>query len=109
MTGAEVAEILDTTEPRIVLGGGGGGGSGTGATGGGRYGRVDGGPSTMAPGDEGVVANRLYEVLSAKRALKATPAVKPPTRNCPASGRSKSSSPRARAPTPLRWLRTATG
>ena len=32
----------------------------------------------MGAGDEKIVANRLFEILSAKRAPKATPAAKPP-------------------------------
>jgi L-seryl-tRNA(Ser) seleniumtransferase len=76
ITGAEVSDILDTTEPRIVLGGGGG-----------RPGQTqEAGTDTsismsvfmMGAGDEKIVANRVYEILSAKRAPKATPAVKPP-------------------------------
>ena len=77
ITGAEVTEILDTTEPRIVLGGGGGGRPGQ---------PQEAGTDTsismsafmMGAGDEKIVANRLFEILSAKRAPKATPAVKPP-------------------------------
>jgi D-glucosaminate-6-phosphate ammonia-lyase len=76
ITGTEVTEILNTTEPRIVLGGGGGG----------RGQPQEAGTDTsismsafmMAAGDEKIVANRLFEILSAKRAPKATPAVKPP-------------------------------
>jgi L-seryl-tRNA(Ser) seleniumtransferase len=76
ITGAEVTDILDTTEPRIVLGGGGG-----------RPGQQqEAGTDTsismsvfmMGAGDEKIVANRLYEILSAKRAPKALTAVKPP-------------------------------
>ena len=80
ITGAEVTEILDTTEPRIVLGGGGGGRPGQ---------PQEAGTDTsismsafmMGAGDEKIVANRLFEILSAKRAPKATPAVKPPAGN----------------------------
>jgi L-seryl-tRNA(Ser) seleniumtransferase len=35
-------------------------------------------PSTMAPGDERVVANRLYEVLTAKHTLKPVETPAPP-------------------------------
>ena len=71
LTGQDLTRILDTSEPRILLGGGGGGGGNQqgqqplpGDTG------VSMVASTMAPGDERVVANRLYEVLSAKHTLK---------------------------------------
>jgi len=69
ITGAEVTEILDTTEPRIVLGGGGGRGESENAAG-------DTGISItafmMSPGDEKIVAERVHQVLSAKRQPKAT-------------------------------------
>jgi D-glucosaminate-6-phosphate ammonia-lyase len=70
ITGAEVTEILDTTEPRIVLGGGGGGRSTDGQEAAG-----DTGFSItafmMSPGDEKIVADRVFQVLSAKRQPKA--------------------------------------
>src|SRR5262245_12689217 len=78
LTGQDVSQILDTTEPRILLGGGGGGGGQqnqqqqAGDTG------VSMVPSTMAPGDERVVANRLFEILSAKHTLKPVAAPAPP-------------------------------
>jgi L-seryl-tRNA(Ser) seleniumtransferase len=79
ITGAEVTEILDTTEPRIVLGGGGGG----------RDGQVEGGGDTgisitafqMAPGDDKIVAERVYQVLSAKYTPKPVVPPKPPAGN----------------------------
>ena len=64
ITGAEVSQILDSTEPRIGLGGGGRGGDGeelAGDTG------ISIGAAMMQPGDEKVVADRVYQVLSAKR------------------------------------------
>jgi L-seryl-tRNA(Ser) seleniumtransferase len=67
ITGQEVAHILDTTEPRIVLGGGGGGG------GGGRGGRAgnESGISIiaymMSPGEDKIVADRIHDILSASR------------------------------------------
>jgi uncharacterized pyridoxal phosphate-dependent enzyme len=79
LTGQDLTRILDTTEPRILLGGGGGGGGQQGQqplpgdTG------VSMVPSTMAPGDERVVANRLYEVLSAKHTLKPAETPAPPS------------------------------
>jgi L-seryl-tRNA(Ser) seleniumtransferase len=79
LTGQDLTRILDTTEPRILLGGGGGGGGGQqgqpplpGDTG------VSMVPSTMAPGDERVVANRLYEILTAKHTLKPADVPAPP-------------------------------
>ena len=76
LTGQDVAQILDTTEPRILLGGGGGGGGQQGQQQQAGDTGVSMVPSTMAPGDERVVANRLYEILTAKHTLKpvATPA-----------------------------------
>ena len=76
ITGAEVARILDTTEPRIVLGGSGGGG--------GRGGRSGNQTSIsitaymMSPGEDKIVADRLHEILSAPRpAKKAEPPREP--------------------------------
>jgi uncharacterized pyridoxal phosphate-dependent enzyme len=67
ITGEEVSNILWTTEPRIALGGGGGGG-------GGRGGGADSGQAgisitayMMMPEDVKVVADRIHEILSAKR------------------------------------------
>jgi L-seryl-tRNA(Ser) seleniumtransferase len=78
ITGAEVTDILDTTEPRIVLGGGGGGGRPGQPQEAGTDTSISMSVFMMGAGDEKIVANRLYEILSAKRAPKATPAVKPP-------------------------------
>jgi D-glucosaminate-6-phosphate ammonia-lyase len=70
ITGEEVAEELARTKPRIALGGGGGGGRGNEAE-----------PGTtsisvtawmMQPGDDKVVAERIYSVLSAKRGPRST-------------------------------------
>jgi L-seryl-tRNA(Ser) seleniumtransferase len=65
ITGEEVSNILWTTEPRIALNGGGGGGRG---------GRAASGQTgisitayMMMPGDVEIVANRIHEILSAKR------------------------------------------
>jgi L-seryl-tRNA(Ser) seleniumtransferase len=68
ITGEEVSNILWTTEPRIALGGGGGGG-------GGRGGRDGASNQTgisitaymMMPEDVKVVADRIHQVLSARR------------------------------------------
>jgi uncharacterized pyridoxal phosphate-dependent enzyme len=70
ITGQEVSRILNTTEPRILLGGGGGGG------GGGRGGR-DGGQTgisitayMMSPGEDKIVGERIHAILSARRPVK---------------------------------------
>ncbi|MGH9161056.1 MAG: aminotransferase class V-fold PLP-dependent enzyme, partial [Vicinamibacteraceae bacterium] len=80
ITGAEAADILDTTEPRIALGGGGGGGGG-----GGRSAQEEPGDtgislnmSMMAPGDEKIVASRVRQVLSARHTPRPAAAPKPP-------------------------------
>jgi len=82
ITGEEVSNILWTTEPRVALGGGGGGGGGRGGRG--------GAPSNqtgisitaymMMPDDVKVVADRVHQILSAKR-----PQWKPETPKTPAS------------------------
>lgn len=104
LTGTEVARILDTTEPRIVVAGstgvgggaggrGGGGRGGGGQAGGGQPGGGQGAqaqpplpgdtslsinPHTLAPGDEKIIADRLYQILSAPRAMKpADPTAEP--------------------------------
>jgi L-seryl-tRNA(Ser) seleniumtransferase len=65
ITGDEVSNILWTTEPRVALGGGGGGGRG------GRAASSQTGISItaymMMPEDVKIVADRLHEILSAKR------------------------------------------
>ena len=68
ITGPQVAAILDTTEPRIALGGAGGRG--------GQAGDLPGDTgiaivsAMMSPGDEKIVAQRIVEVLSATHTLK---------------------------------------
>src|SRR5206468_10331957 len=75
ITGGEGAEELATNKPRIALGGGGGGGG----RGGGGGGASDAGTTSisitawqMAPGDDKVVADRIYGVLSQKRSPRST-------------------------------------
>jgi L-seryl-tRNA(Ser) seleniumtransferase len=65
ITGADVAKILDTTEPRILLGGSG------------RGQRAAGGDTSlsittalMSPGDEKIVAERVHQVLSEKHTFR---------------------------------------
>jgi len=70
ITGEELAEELARTKPRIALGAGAGGGRGS-----------ESPPATtgvtitawqMQPGEDKIVANRLHEVLSRKRAPRST-------------------------------------
>jgi D-glucosaminate-6-phosphate ammonia-lyase len=77
ITGAEVTEILDTTEPRIVLGGGGGGTQeqSAGDTG------ISITAFQMAPGDDKIVADRVYQILSAKHTPKPVMPPQPPAGN----------------------------
>ena len=72
--GAEVTDILYNTEPRIALGGGGGsrGQEGPGDTG------ISLRLSMLAPGEEKIVAERIFQVLSAKYTPKPIEAPKPP-------------------------------
>lgn len=84
LTGQDMARILDTTEPRIMISGGGGGGGGrrggaAGAAGApgasGAAPAAPAAPSTgvsvtafnLGPGEEKIVAERLAAVLTAKR------------------------------------------
>jgi L-seryl-tRNA(Ser) seleniumtransferase len=67
LTGEDVVRILDTTDPRILVGGGRGAGNGVSISG-----------FNFGPGDEKIVADRLYEVLSAKRTPKTPDPPKPP-------------------------------
>jgi L-seryl-tRNA(Ser) seleniumtransferase len=76
MTGADVSALLDKGEPRIALAGAGGRGSGSGDPIPGDTG-IAIVSAMMSAGDEKVVAERLREVLSAKRTL---PADEPPAR-----------------------------
>ena len=73
ITGTEVADLLFDTEPRIALGGRGR----TTASSGGDTG-ISVNAAMMAPGDEKVVAERLYQVLSVERTPKPAPAPAPP-------------------------------
>jgi D-glucosaminate-6-phosphate ammonia-lyase len=79
ITGEEVSNILYTTEPRIALGGGGGGGGGR------RGARPTSETSIsitaymMAPGEDRIVGDRIFQILSASR-----PPWKPETPKAPA-------------------------
>jgi L-seryl-tRNA(Ser) seleniumtransferase len=80
LTGQEVTDILYNTEPRIALGGGGGGGRQgqtpeVGDTG------ISLGLSMTVAGDEKIVAERVYQVLSAKYTPKPVDTPKPPVAN----------------------------
>jgi uncharacterized pyridoxal phosphate-dependent enzyme len=76
ITGAEVTDILYTTEPRIALGGGGGGrgqaADATGDTG------ISLSLSMLGPGEDKIVAERVFQVLSAKHTPKPIDPPKPP-------------------------------
>ena len=83
LTGPEVAQILDSTEPRIHVAGS------TGVGGAGRGGATPNAPGdtglsinphTLAPGDDKIIADRLFQILSAPHTLKpAAPVVAPAT------------------------------
>ncbi|MPZ21301.1 MAG: aminotransferase class V-fold PLP-dependent enzyme [Luteitalea sp.] len=75
ITGEEVVRILDTTEPRIALGGGGGGRNTQGEPG---DTGISLGMSMMAPGDEKIVAERVHQVLSTKHTPRQAEPPKPP-------------------------------
>jgi L-seryl-tRNA(Ser) seleniumtransferase len=81
ITGQEVSQILDTTDPRIALGGGFGGGGRRGQTAVGGDTGISVTAYMMTPGDEKIVAERIYQVLSAKRALKPAETIQPPAAN----------------------------
>jgi L-seryl-tRNA(Ser) seleniumtransferase len=70
ITGQDVADILYSTEPRIALGGGGGGGGRAGQAAEAGDTGVSLSLSMTQAGDEKIVAERLFEVLSAKHAPK---------------------------------------
>ena len=76
ITGEEVAEELARTKPRIAIGAGGGGG--------GRGGEPDPGTTAititawmMQPGEDAIVADRVYSVLSRKRSPRSTEMTRP--------------------------------
>ena len=74
ITGEEVSNILYTTEPRIALGGGGG-------ARGRRPGTETGISITaymMAPGEDKIVADRIYSILAAKRSPKTVEPLRAP-------------------------------
>ena len=86
ITGQEVSQILDSTNPRILLGAGGGGGAGGRGRGAGQNAEAgDTGISVtafmMSPGDEKIVADRVYQILSAKHQLKPAEPVLAPVTN----------------------------
>ena len=91
ITGQEVARIVDTTEPRILLSGGGGAGGGRGGRGGGAPAAAPaaGAPAApttsvsitafnMGPGEEKIVADRLHQILSAQHTPAPVVAAEPP-------------------------------
>lgn len=66
ITGEEVSKILYTTEPRIALGGGQGSGISISAY-------------MMEPGEDKIVADRIYEILAQKRPARVIVSPKTPT------------------------------
>jgi L-seryl-tRNA(Ser) seleniumtransferase len=74
ISGEEVAELFFTTEPRIALGGGGAAGRGVRND----LTSISISASMMAPGNDKVVADRIFEVLSQKRPPKAALVPKTP-------------------------------
>jgi D-glucosaminate-6-phosphate ammonia-lyase len=77
ITGQEVTRILDTTEPRILLGGGGGGG-GRGGRGAGQTG-ISITAYMMSPGEDKIVGDRIHAILSARRPAKSSEPTKAPS------------------------------
>jgi uncharacterized pyridoxal phosphate-dependent enzyme len=77
ITGADVADLLWNSEPRIALNAGRGGQGQDGAA----DTSVTIGASMMLPGDEKIVADRLFEVLSAAHTLKPADPVATPVAN----------------------------
>ncbi|MEP6534049.1 MAG: hypothetical protein ABJF23_01935 [Bryobacteraceae bacterium] len=67
ITPAEVVHILDTTDPRILVGGSRGNQNGISISG-----------FNLGPGHEKIISDRLYAVLSAKHTLKTPEAALPP-------------------------------
>jgi len=67
VTGQQVSQILDTTDPRILVGGSRGAQNGISIT-----------AFNLKPGDEKVIADRLYAILSAPPTLKSQEAPKAP-------------------------------
>jgi D-glucosaminate-6-phosphate ammonia-lyase len=76
ITGEEAAEEMARTKPRIALGAGGGGPVNEAAAG---TTSISVTPWQMQPGQEKIVADRIYEVLSQERSPK--PPLKPPVAN----------------------------
>jgi L-seryl-tRNA(Ser) seleniumtransferase len=76
ITGQEVSRILDTTEPRILLGGGGGGGRG--GRGAGQTG-ISITAYMMSAGEDKIVGDRIHAILSARRPAKSSEATKTPS------------------------------
>jgi uncharacterized pyridoxal phosphate-dependent enzyme len=78
ITGGGVAELLDKGEPRILLGSGGGGGPAQNVQGDSSISITS---AMMSPGDEKIVAQRIVQILSAKRTLTPTDAPTSPVAN----------------------------
>jgi hypothetical protein len=77
ITGEEVAEELATTKPRIALGGGGGGGRGRASAEESATTSISVTAWMMQPGDDKVVGDRIYGVLSQKRSPRSSAVAAP--------------------------------
>jgi D-glucosaminate-6-phosphate ammonia-lyase len=80
ITAAEAANLLWTTEPRIATGVGGGGG-GRGQAAGPNMASLSFNVGMIGPGEEKIVADRMYQLLTAKHTLKPVQSPKPPAMN----------------------------
>jgi L-seryl-tRNA(Ser) seleniumtransferase len=78
LRGSDAAELLENGEPRIALAGAGGGRGGQDLPGDSGISIVS---AMMSPGDEKIVAQRVFEVLSAKHTLKPAEPELPPVSN----------------------------
>jgi L-seryl-tRNA(Ser) seleniumtransferase len=81
ITGQEVSDILYNSEPRIALAGGGGGGGRRAQSGAEGETGISMSAYMMMPGEEKIVAERVYAVLSVKRPSKSVPPPQPPAGN----------------------------
>jgi uncharacterized pyridoxal phosphate-dependent enzyme len=78
ITGEQVSDILWTTEPRVALGGGGGAPGGRGQARSATETSISLTAYMMQPGDERVVAERVFQILKAAPGPKPAAAVKAP-------------------------------
>jgi D-glucosaminate-6-phosphate ammonia-lyase len=81
ITGQEVTNLIYSTEPRIATGGGAPGGGGRRGQGAANQTSISFNVSMIAAGDEKIVADRMYQVLSARHPVKPAEAPKTPATN----------------------------